>query len=198
MSTSQESSNQTISEINAADVLSGRGGKTNSHNRVYRALIKENRPTYQNMKDHTHKQFLAESIIASVKARGGRFLKRYGREGNLWVELSTEEALIKTTQALREIPSGTSSRALNVERLLERNREKKVLEILESIDLQPLPLETCPKEEKISISSFTRCSMNPVEFEDSSEQCDDMLDGNELETLMSDKDGFNALLSLLD
>ncbi len=136
--------------------------------------------------------------MASVKSRGGRFLKRYGQEENLWVELSGEDALTKTTQALREIPAGTSSRALNVERLLEHNRQKQLAEPLETTDLQPLPLATSSKAEKLVSLSSTRGLADSFETMNARNESHDFLDEHELETLLSDSDSFNALVSLMD
>ena len=122
--------------VQELDVLAGRGAKSNRHlgNKLFRSLVKQNRGLYQQLKDNNaHKTTLAESIIASIHARGGRFLKQQRHShcrqttsssvtSTVWYELTKEEAITKTQQALREIPPGTSSRALNVERVLEKKR----------------------------------------------------------------------------
>ena len=124
--------------VQELDVLAGRGAKSNQHlgNKLFRSLVKQNRGLYQQLKENNaHKVILAESIIAAIHTRGGRFLKQQRHSHSCqttsssssvrsfkWYELTKEEAITKTQQALREIPPGTSSRALSVERVLEKKR----------------------------------------------------------------------------
>jgi hypothetical protein len=113
------------------DVLAGRGARSNRHlgNKLFRSLVKHNRRLYQQLKDNTHKVMLAESIITAIQRHGGRFIKQQqhhsSSSSSWWYEVTKEEAITKTQQALREIPAGTSSRALNVERMLEKKKTMK-------------------------------------------------------------------------
>jgi hypothetical protein len=201
-----------IKTVTADDVLAGRGGSTNKHpgNILYRALVKENRPTYQQMENHFHKQLLAESIIAAVHKRGGRFLRRHESIPGAWVELSMDESIIKTAQALREIPSGTSARALNVERILEMKRRRRETEDVSN--------SREPYECEYSFStSGNACQADPMsQNEDDSRSCEPMichfrgfcerrpeschvvLNHDELEYFISDDDKYKILISLLE
>jgi hypothetical protein len=168
------------------------------------------------MKNNLHKQMLAESIIASVQKQGGRFLKRHEDIRGAWVELTVDEAIIKTTQALREIPSGTSSRALNVERMLEKKRQRnqdhhigddssestyKNIVTLENTacDDHDDVFETAPIQEINTVTCdpaicFMRgfCGLNKPE------SCHGSLTDEELDSFMSDNDVYQALISLLE
>jgi hypothetical protein len=188
-----------IASVNDADVLSGRGGKTNTHsgNRIYRCIVKENRRSYKLMTSNSHKQLMAESIIICVHNRGGRFLKHNGKDQNTWVELSKEEALVKTTQALREIPSGTSSRAFNVERMLEQKRKQKNF-----ASSKPFisTSNSSSEDRKISVENQepAATSRSGSDVVISKESVDDVLSDNELESIVNDSDAFETILSLLD
>jgi hypothetical protein len=203
--------NEVVTSVNDADVLSGRGGKTNKHpgNRTYRRIVKENRPRYKQMKSNSHKQLMAESIILCVRNRGGKFLKQYGKDENTWVELSNEEALVKTTQALREIPSGTSSRAFNVERMLELKRKRS--DVASSIpvasassiysDDRKMPSEN-NKVAPAAATTFARVrssvNSNDGTMRPAGESGDDILSDEELECIVNDTDAIDTILSLLD
>ena len=208
-----------ITTVKDADVLSGRGGKTNKHsgNRIYRGIVKENRKLYQEMKSNSHKQLLAESIIATVHQRGGRFLKRVGKDTNTWIELGRDEAIIKTTQALREIPSGTSSRAMNVERMLEQKRMNRsssstfgsTTSCSESEDSRKVSFTSVPVP--MHISSAHRLSVESAydsvasvakhhskQQRPSTESNGDMLSDEELDSLINDNEAYDTIVSLLD
>jgi hypothetical protein len=111
-----------ISDIHPQDVLSGRGGATNSHsgNRTFRALVKEHQEQYLKAKKRD-KPGVAALIVELVRKRGGRFLRRVedmhkaaGLSGGgfgyvpdpnrmpLYVDIGDERAMEKTCQALRE------------------------------------------------------------------------------------------------
>jgi hypothetical protein len=109
-----------ITEIHPQDVMSGRGGATNSHsgNRFFRTLVKEHQDEYLKAKKRD-KPGVAALIVERVRKRGGRFLKRIedpsshrkGGDGGyavdpgrmpLYVDIGDERALEKTCQALRE------------------------------------------------------------------------------------------------
>lgn len=83
------------------DVLCGRGGLSNNHpgNRLFRRLVNVNKALYQQSLSPTHKQMVALSIVEAIRNHGGRFIRKQNGD---WVEISTKEASIKTSQALRE------------------------------------------------------------------------------------------------
>ena len=104
------------------DVLFGRGGRVNLHqgNKWYRSIVQTNRTNYHQAPKHT-KKAIAEAIVLATKSRTppGRFLKQYKKNSNhssddadlttpvtdssdLWIEVTTQQAVQKTSQALRE------------------------------------------------------------------------------------------------
>ncbi|KAG7352719.1 hypothetical protein IV203_008767 [Nitzschia inconspicua] len=215
MCSSMQDTNPTIiTSINDADVLSGRGGKTNMHkgNRIYRAIVKENRPKYQELKKISHKQLMAESIIATVHKRGGKFLKRAGKDQDSWTELSKDEAMIKTTQALREIPSGTSSRALNVERMLEQKRKQNAVassnnsnNIPDKEDHTVVIPSTIAPASKAAVPTIRHGSVvvsndyaQGPNFADNDDGNNSILSDEEVESIINDSDAFETIVSLLD
>ncbi len=95
-----------ISDIQPSDVLSGRGGATNSHsgNRAFRSLVKQFQDNYLKAKKRD-KPAVASLIVQKVRDKGGRFLKRVDTtpEGQvLWIDIGDERAKEKACQALRE------------------------------------------------------------------------------------------------
>ena len=89
------------------DVLCGRGGLSNKHpgNRLFRRLVNSNKQLYKNTSNPVHKQMLATSIIQAIQKRGGRFVRKDGKQ---WVPISPRESFVKTSQALRENPDSAS------------------------------------------------------------------------------------------
>ena len=85
------------------DVLCGRGGATNSHtgNVEYRSLVQGHQDGYLHAAKSEKKE-IARSIVATIRSRGGRFLRKCtdGRVG--WLEIGDKKAREKTSQALRE------------------------------------------------------------------------------------------------
>jgi hypothetical protein len=95
-----------ICDINSEDVLSGRGGATNSHsgNRVFRTLVKEYQGQYLQAKKRD-KPAVASIIVELIRKKGGRFLRRSetSPQGHvLWIDIGDERAREKSCQALRE------------------------------------------------------------------------------------------------
>ena len=95
-----------ITDIQNDDVLSGRGGATNTHkgNRAFRALVKDHQDEYLKAKKRD-KPAVASRIVELIRQKGGRFLRRWDTDaaGNvLWVDIGDERAREKTCQALRE------------------------------------------------------------------------------------------------
>ena len=107
-----------VTELREHDVLSGRGGATNSYrgNRAFRILVKEYQDQYLKAKKRD-KPAVASLIVETIRKRGGRFLRRdtsqFRRRPNRndgfdggsmiqWVDIGDERAREKTCQALRE------------------------------------------------------------------------------------------------
>jgi hypothetical protein len=95
-----------ICDIRSEDVLSGRGGATNSHsgNRVFRTLVKEYQGQYLQAKKRD-KPAVASIIVELIRKKGGRFLRRSDTspQGHvLWIDIGDERAREKCCQALRE------------------------------------------------------------------------------------------------
>lgn len=84
------------------DVLSGRGGGTNSHpgNRFFRNLINHHRDRYLRAKKND-KPHISRSIVNIIRNKNGRFLKKEEEDG-LWYEIGDDLAREKTSQALRQ------------------------------------------------------------------------------------------------
>ena len=107
-----------VTELGPHDVLSGRGGATNSYrgNRAFRTLVKEYQEKYLRAKKRD-KPAVASLIVEAIRQRGGRFLRRenspyrrHSADGNSnnggsmiqWVDIGDDRAREKTCQALRE------------------------------------------------------------------------------------------------
>lgn len=89
--------------VTVKDVLCGRGGYCHQHpgNRLFRAMIKENKGTFEALiHEPIRKQMLVESIIKAIQHHGGRFLRK--SQGH-WVAISGKEAYTKVSHALRDI-----------------------------------------------------------------------------------------------
>jgi hypothetical protein len=107
-----------VTELGEHDVLSGRGGATNSYrgNRAFRILVKEYQDQYLKAKKRD-KPAVASIIVETIRKRGGRFLRRDTSQfrrrshrsdafdgGSMihWVDIGDDRAREKTCQALRE------------------------------------------------------------------------------------------------
>jgi hypothetical protein len=95
-----------ITNIKPSDVLSGRGGATNSHsgNRGFRSLVKRYQGQYLKAKKRD-KPAVASIIVDKIREKSGRFLRRIDTtpQGQvLWVDIGDDRAREKTCQALRE------------------------------------------------------------------------------------------------
>jgi hypothetical protein len=104
------SSVEEVNQVGPNDVLCGRGAPTNYHpgNEYFRDLVKEYQSTYLTSK-RADKPFVASHIVNIIQSRGGRFLRRYKRNGVswerghfVWVEVDPQKAYEKACQALRE------------------------------------------------------------------------------------------------
>lgn len=103
-------SQEEVNQVGPNDVLCGRGAPTNYHpgNEYFRELVKQYQNTYLASK-RADKPFVASHIVNIIQSRGGRFLRRYKRNGVswerghfVWVEVDPQKAYEKACQALRE------------------------------------------------------------------------------------------------
>ena len=110
------------SNVNAHDVLCGRGGGTNTQigNRRFRALVQEFQPTYLLCR-RKEKPLIARTIVLIIRNRGGRFLKKDESTG-MYFEVGDEKAEAKTSQALRE---GLDVRATKSTTLVGKKKNRK-------------------------------------------------------------------------
>ena len=104
----------TVDDISDQDVVCGRGGASNSHkgNIFFRSLVSNNKPKYL-IASKVEKKLIAKSIIATVRRRGGRFLKWSSDQRDGFIDMGDVAAMDKTCQALRE---GLKVRALTKEK----------------------------------------------------------------------------------
>ena len=93
-----------ITELGPEDVLSGRGGATNSYkgNRSFRTLVKKYQPQYLKAKKRD-KPGVAAIIVDLIRKKGGRFLRRCDNKHNaygnvLWVDIGDDRAREKTVR----------------------------------------------------------------------------------------------------
>jgi len=90
-------------DIVANDVLSGRGGRVNSHegNIRFRELVTAEKLRYLKTNKKKDKAKIAKGIVNKIRSLNGRFLKE---DSNtlLWIDIGDERAIRKTGQALRE------------------------------------------------------------------------------------------------
>ncbi|CAJ1940997.1 unnamed protein product [Cylindrotheca closterium] len=119
-----------VTNIKPDDVLSGRGGATNSHsgNRVFRALVKRYQSKYLQAKKRD-KPGVASTIVEAIRRKGGRFLRRQGSRFDpgvvAWVDIGDVRAREKTCQALRE--GAPEIRKKKNESLVDGGEMKKVV-----------------------------------------------------------------------
>jgi Neuregulin intracellular region len=123
-----------ITELSQHDVLSGRGGATNSYrgNRAFRTLVKEYQPQYLQAKKRD-KPAVATIVVDLVRQQGGRFLRRCSfAEQRLdaasmgpvvWVDIGDDRAREKTCQALREGAPEIRKKTLRSRRRRRRNQK---------------------------------------------------------------------------
>ncbi|KAL3912047.1 MAG: hypothetical protein SGILL_007039 [Bacillariaceae sp.] len=95
---------ETFQTIGDKDCIFGRGGKSYGHpgNRLFRRLVFHNKDLYESLRNPTQRQFIALSIVRSIQRSGGKFMKKVKGNQDLWKTVSTKEACIKTSQALRD------------------------------------------------------------------------------------------------
>jgi hypothetical protein len=98
-----------IRKPHSNDVLSGRGGGINSHpgNKTFRDWVRERKEAYNLAITKAEKAEIAHEVINLVRSLNppGRFLQRDPNSVtgySWWVEVDSNRALAKTSQALRE------------------------------------------------------------------------------------------------
>ena len=93
------------------DVLCGRGGSTNRHvgNTNFRDLVSGNKALYVTLTKR-QKTMVARSMVQAICCQNlpGPFLQKDAKTG-LWFDIRRPRALEKTSQALREKSSSSSS-----------------------------------------------------------------------------------------
>ncbi|KAL3935711.1 MAG: hypothetical protein SGBAC_008826 [Bacillariaceae sp.] len=115
------------------DVLSGRGGGINSHpgNKVFREWIRVRKEAYNLAVTKAEKADVAHQVMNLVRNQQppGRFLQRDPNSSsghNLWVEIDSNRALAKTSQALREgAPQIRAAHREEIGTKMERARKSK-------------------------------------------------------------------------
>lgn len=90
-----------ITEPNENDVLCGRGMSIRTHegNKKFIKLIHDLREDYE-AAPKGNKASVVNRVMDAIENATGRFLQK---KGELWIELEREKALIKTSQAFRDL-----------------------------------------------------------------------------------------------
>ena len=103
---STNSSKVAVKELNANDVLLGRGPGLSQFegNLKFRALVDERKEEYTATTNRKQKRKIAKEIVDLVHSTGGRFLKQEGgvTYDGVWYEADLDTSMEKTKQALRE------------------------------------------------------------------------------------------------
>jgi hypothetical protein len=142
-----------IRKPNPNDVLSGRGGGINSHpgNKTFRDWVRERKDGYNLAITKAEKAEIAHEVIYLVRSLNppGRFLQRDPNSVtgySWWIEVDSNRALAKTSQALRE--GAPQIRAAHKEELGEKmERARKSRRRSRSVGASPLqsPPKSPPK-----------------------------------------------------
>jgi len=99
------------------DVLCGRGGGVNSHNKHFRQWVRERKDEYILATSKLDKAGVAREIVQIVQNQSppGRFLMREATgdipTSTYWIEINEDKAVRKCCQALREGAPGIRSKA---------------------------------------------------------------------------------------
>jgi len=123
--------NKVYVEPKDADVLCGRGGRSNHHigNKRYREEVKNLQKWYLDIEDKDEKTDLSQCLVDYVKSYDGRFLEK-DEEG--WYEVPNIVARRKASQALRE-DSDPEKRKAKRTRFLKKKAEKERLQKLQAV-----------------------------------------------------------------
>merc|ERR1712038_254281 len=96
---------QDLIRPNDNDVIGGRGNGPKNHdgNVAFRNLVQKYKIDYINAYTSKEKRSIVTQIIAEVRQKGGRFLKKeYDKKTMIWKEMDENSIIIKVAQALRE------------------------------------------------------------------------------------------------
>ena len=106
------------------DVLLGRGRGYFNHvgNIRYRALIADVKERYDNTKTKKAKMVIADEILKSIHATGGRFLKDNGGE---WVPIDDKAARGKISHSFRALRASKLQGNKVSESVRSTNREER-------------------------------------------------------------------------
>ena len=176
------------SSYSERDVLSGRGGLTNraSGNRIYRRIIQHNKPIYRSITQKRRQTLFVLSIVQAIRASGGRFLKR---RGDMWEELSEEEAMEKVKQAIREPDSKYAATSA----IMQSQRSFSCSSV-EAGEISSDPAAQCGHQEHINLSANGEGQIPAV-----STSFDEFMLGRDNDgTLRPSQQGDHAALPTLD
>lgn len=151
------SSNVGLTSYAADDVLSGRGGGTNSHpgNRHFRQLINMHRDRYLRAKKND-KPHISRSIVHMIRSKKGRFLKKEEEDG-LWYEIGDDLAREKTSQALRQ-------KAPEHRRIMEEQDQRaREMNFAVMTQQQPIPLENQIMERRMEMLDIPLPPLDPLQ-----------------------------------
>lgn len=176
---------QIVKNPGKSDVLFGRGGRTNNHygNVRYRQLVLDNKPRYIEAPKNK-KPAIAREIVSMWRNMSppGRFLMPYsderdddanvkGSEPLLWIDVGDKRAQEKTSQCLREKPSGkkaaklaaevtdSSSQSSESEVSLAKKPKRK-----RSIDTDTIGSHESPPSIVLNVSSTKKAKLNESTF----------------------------------
>lgn len=84
------------------DIICARGSVASRHpgNLRYKAIVRQHRGPYQNVKHRFGKGEVTNAVIARVREHGGRFVK-FDKKTKSWVELGRDAVYDKVSHALR-------------------------------------------------------------------------------------------------
>lgn len=173
--------NECVLEVGEHDVVFGRGGYSYGHagNRLFRRLVQYNQELYCASTEAKHRSCLASSIVSAIHLTGGRFLRK--EEGaSFWKPVSVKDAIMKTSQALRDakvrtdkFPSGSSAKASarqNLGSYLTCPAKSKTMKAPNHLNPESIAL----------FPSFEPMQLAPQVVED-----DDGIDASEMEIIQS-------------
>lgn len=177
---------QIVKNPGKSDVLFGRGGRTNNHygNVRYRQLVLDNKPRYIEAPKNK-KPAIAREIVSMWRNMSppGRFLMPYsderdddanvkGSEPLLWIDVGDKRAQEKTSQCLREKPTGkkaaklaaevtdSSSQSSESEVSLAKKPKRK-----RSIDTDTMGSHESPPSIVLNVSSTKKAKLNESTFQ---------------------------------
>jgi len=113
------------------DVLCGRGGGVNSHNKNFRTWVRERKDVYILATSKLDKAGVAREIVQIVQNQSppGRFLIREATEdippSTYWIEIDEDKAIRKCCQALREGAPAIRSKAKSMSNHNMKDEEGK-------------------------------------------------------------------------